>query len=149
MRVTHYQSGETTPRLATARESFGRIGTQRIAPASPIPRSAARPGTATGLALNSSCLETAARAYRARRVGQLVLAAWHGVATAARRVLGAWQRQRERRATYVALSDLDDRTLHDLGFGRGEILSVAMDIDRDGETRRLRSARAANALQLF
>jgi len=41
------------------------------------------------------------------------------------------------------------RTIDAISGRDGEILSVAMDLDRDGETRRLRTARAANALQLF
>ena len=55
-----------------------------------------------------------------------------GVAAAERAAL-AWLRaadarrrqRREARHVYEALSHLDDRTLHDLGFSRSEITSVA------------------------
>jgi uncharacterized protein YjiS (DUF1127 family) len=151
MRISHYQSGET-PRLrvaVVAHESFGRIAAQRPARPSPILLSTVRRAPDAAPAPLSLHLESAARAHRARRAGELVTAAWHGAAAAARRFLDAWQRRRDRRATYLALRGLDDRTLHDLGFGRSEILSVAMDLDRDDETRRLRTMRAAHALRLF
>lgn len=151
MRITHYQSGEAPrPRVAAAaRESFGRIATQRPARSSPMLLSAVRSEAATGPALPSQHLEAAARAHRTRLVGDVLVAMWHGVTASARAVIAAWQRHREQRATYLALRVLDDRTLHDLGFGRSEILSVAMDIERDDETRRLRTTRAAHALRLF
>ena len=55
----------------------------------------------------------------------------------------AWQRReqrRETRAIFRALSELDDRTLHDLGFHRCEILSVATEAAGQAERTRVRAA---------
>ena len=151
MRITHYQSGEAPrPRVAGApRQSFGRIAAQRPAPSSAILLSGVRPTAGNGAALLAQPLESAARQHRGRLVGEALIAAWQRVAAGARAAVATWQRRRERRATYLALRGLDDRTLHDLGFSRSEILSVALDIERDDETRRLRTTRAANAFRLF
>jgi uncharacterized protein YjiS (DUF1127 family) len=57
-------------------------------------------------------------------------------------VVGRWQRRiaaRGRvRATVRALSVLDDRTLHDLGLGRSEVFSVALDSELIGGDRTAR-----------
>lgn len=52
-----------------------------------------------------------------------------------------WQRYQRRRAMhaiYGALRELDDRTLHDLGFHRSEILSVAAEATGEAEWTRVR-----------
>ena len=151
MRIHHYQSGEAPrPRLSAAHfETFGRIAARRPATPRPVPAFTAPIRAESGSALLSARLEAAARAHRAGITAELVAAAWDRLAATARRWAAAWQRRRDLRATYLALRGLDDRTLRDLGMSRGEILSVAMDLDRDDETRRLRAARSANALQLF
>jgi len=60
--------------------------------------------------------------------------------TTVRRHVSTWWRQRERRAlaraTRIALSRLDDRTLHDLGLHRSEIPSVGEELLREGGRRR-------------
>jgi len=151
MRISHYQSGEAAqPRVAVAAsESFGRIAARRPKPAVLRHVASARPTAAGGAAPLSPRLEAAARAERARLVGDLALSAWRHVAATARRLQADWLRRRSQRATYLALRALDDRTLHDLGYGRGEILSVALDLHRDDQASRLRSMRAAHALRLF
>ncbi|MGZ8272885.1 MAG: DUF1127 domain-containing protein [Burkholderiaceae bacterium] len=150
MRTTHYQSGEAPrPRAAApVGESFGRIAARRPAPSSPLLLSVVRPESETSPALQSRHLELAARANRALLVTAALNAVWHHIVASARGAVAAWQRGRQRRATYLALRGLDDRTLHDLGLSRSEILSVAMDVDRDDEIRRLRTTRAATALRL-
>jgi uncharacterized protein YjiS (DUF1127 family) len=55
----------------------------------------------------------------------------------------AWHRRQQRRNTraiFNALSELDDRTLHDLGFHRCEILSVAAEAAGQAEPTRVRTA---------
>ena len=51
-------------------------------------------------------------------------------------VVVRWERRiaarRRVRATVRALSVLDDRTLHDLGLGRSEVFSAALDGERVG-----------------
>lgn len=151
MRISHFQPGEAPQSrvVVAAGESFGRIAARRPTPAVLSHVAIARPTATAGAALLSARLEAAARAERARLVGELVSNAWRRAAAGARRLFAAWQRRRERRATVLALSGLDDRTLNDLGFGRSEILSVAIELGRDDGTTRLRTLRAANAFQLF
>jgi len=55
------------------------------------------------------------------------------------RVLDAWQRQRQDRATLRTLNSLDDRTLHDLGFHRSEIGSISAEIGGRAELSHLRA----------
>jgi uncharacterized protein YjiS (DUF1127 family) len=58
------------------------------------------------------------------------------------RTFGRWQRRiqvrRRVQATVRALSGLDDRTLHDLGLGRSEAFSVALEAERAGRSARRR-----------
>ena len=63
----------------------------------------------------------------------LVVGRWEGRIAARRRV----------RATVRALSVLDDRTLHDLGLGRSEVFSAALDgeLIGGGRTARQRGRR--------
>jgi uncharacterized protein YjiS (DUF1127 family) len=58
------------------------------------------------------------------------------------RGLARWKRQREARAVYLALHQLDARTLHDLGLGRSEILSVAYEFAGATESTRAHSVPA-------
>ena len=57
-------------------------------------------------------------------------------------VVGRWEdriaARRRVRATVRALSVLDDRTLHDLGLGRSEVFSAALDSELIGRDRTAR-----------
>ena len=57
-------------------------------------------------------------------------------------VVGRWEdriaARRRVRATVCALSVLDDRTLHDLGLGRSEVFSAALDSELIGGDRTAR-----------
>jgi len=57
-------------------------------------------------------------------------------------VVGRWEdriaARRRVRATVRALSALDDRTLHDLGLGRSEVFSAALDSELMGDDRTAR-----------
>ena len=85
----------------------------------------------------SQALYREARERRAQAIAGLVR---EGVRAAREALVDAWQRhQRSRhtRAIYVALSDLDDRTLRDLGFHRSEIGSVAAEASGEAESTRI------------
>ena len=81
-------------------------------------------------------LQQAARAHRAATIGSLLRQGARFVRDA---FAHAWLRYRRRRATrtiYSALSELDDRTLRDLGFHRSEIWSVAAETSGEAEPTR-------------
>ena len=69
-----------------------------------------------------------ARAMRARLVGVLVAAAFRDARKLLRRLRTRYDAYRIERETYHALSSLDDRTLHDLGYHRSQIESVAVEV---------------------
>jgi uncharacterized protein YjiS (DUF1127 family) len=69
-------------------------------------------------------------------------------------VVGRWEgriaARRRVRATVRALSVLDDRTLHDLGLGRSEVFSAALDselIGGDHTARQRRRRRSPSTSQ--
>ena len=81
------------------------------------------------------------RSARARRtvfLGDIVASTLHAVAELARRAYTRYQQRREAWAVGAALRELDDRTLHDLGFDRSEIGSVAMEAAGLAERTRVR-----------
>jgi uncharacterized protein YjiS (DUF1127 family) len=73
----------------------------------------------TGVRLNA-----AARIGRSRLVTKLAASAWRAVADRIQQWLARATQRRQARATYLALRNLDTRTLRDVGFDRSEILSV-------------------------
>ena len=64
----------------------------------------------------------------------------------ARRGYARWARRRHARATYLALSEIDERTLRDLGLHRSELMSVATEISGGAESTRARSAQSQHEL---
>jgi uncharacterized protein YjiS (DUF1127 family) len=114
-------------RHATA-ESFGRIA--RCTPSATVVQLAAgrrvhSSNEASIAALSTTQLEPAARIEHARRVGEFAAMAWRAVASHLQKMVVRARQRHQARATYLALRDLDTRTLRDLGFDRSEILSVA------------------------
>ena len=122
-----------------ATESFGRIA-RVIAPA---PRTTARtsanepeirPGAA-GFKLTAHALHAAARVQRSRWASDLLARALRAV----RERVSAWRNRSQQRAlaraTYRALSELDERTLRDLGLSRSELAWTASDIASPAATR--------------
>ena len=87
-------------------------------------------------------LEAAARAERSRLLGDIAALIWRPVAQRLRHLLKQAQQRRDARATYLALRDLDARTLHDIGLHRSEILSVALELAGAFEATRVQSTRA-------
>ena len=83
-----------------------------------------------------------ARVHRSYRLVEIVAASVEAVASFARRVAADWKRWQRARATYVALSELDSRILHDLGFHRSELMSVAHEVAGRIDFTRARLSRA-------
>jgi uncharacterized protein YjiS (DUF1127 family) len=83
-------------------------------------------------------LEAAARTERSRLVGKLAAMAWRAVASRLKLMAARAQQRRQARATYLALRDLDARTLRDIGFDRSEILSVAAEFSGAADATRAR-----------
>lgn len=83
-------------------------------------------------------LQRAARARRAAVLGTLVRTTISSAIGFARRALSRYLRRRDARRMQSVLSDLDDRTLRDLGLHRCEIGSVAARAYRLVERTRVR-----------
>jgi uncharacterized protein YjiS (DUF1127 family) len=98
------------------------------------------------LRLPSVQLYHCARAHRSRQLARIVGTTLRAVAAMARRMYVGWQRSRQAGATYVALHELDARTLRDLGFDRSEILSVAAEVAGNADSTRVRSVQARHGL---
>ena len=69
---------------------------------------------------------------------------WGAVAGLAAR----WQQQREMRRTYEALSELDARTLKDIGFGSHEAGSIAAELAGRAERTRTQALRTLQFLTI-
>jgi uncharacterized protein YjiS (DUF1127 family) len=93
------------------------------------------------LDLSSVSLHYAARRHRLQLLARSIAAALRRVAAVAARMRAQWQRRRKARATYLALSRLDSRTLRDLGFDRSEIQSVAAEISGSADSTRVLTRR--------
>jgi uncharacterized protein YjiS (DUF1127 family) len=84
-------------------------------------------------------LHRAARAYRSLMLGSIIVAAIQAVVAIAR-LAYARHRQRQRAsAIYDVLRRVDDRTLRDIGFDRGEIWSVATELSGKTQQTRVRA----------
>lgn len=96
-------------------------------------------------------LYQAARANRAFVLGEMVASALKSVRAIVRLAYRRYQHYRQKSAVYDTLSQLDDRTLRDLGFDRSEIRSVAAEWAGEAEATRMRvlnSESTASAVRL-
>ncbi len=90
----------------------------------------------------------AARAHRDSGVAKLVVATIQAVGALARRVRARYLQRRRARLTYDALRQLDDRMLHDLGFDRSEMTSIAAEIAAEVEYSRVRAQPSPHVLSV-
>jgi uncharacterized protein YjiS (DUF1127 family) len=87
----------------------------------------------------SYALHQAARMRRAQALEAFVFHAMRRMRRFLRRAWERHRRHRDTRAIFNALSVLDDRALHDLGFHRSEILSVAAEVTGEADRTRVRA----------
>jgi uncharacterized protein YjiS (DUF1127 family) len=83
-------------------------------------------------------LHRAARIERAFTLAEIIAEMVWAVGAFARRAYARYRQRREASALRDTLRQLDDRMLHDLGFDRSEISSVAAEFTREAEGTRLR-----------
>lgn len=76
------------------------------------------------------------------------LRALQAVADLLRRHRAAWRRQAQARQTHLALRELDERSLRDLGFDRSELGSLAAEIDGQAGPTRVRVLQAFHGLRV-
>jgi uncharacterized protein YjiS (DUF1127 family) len=88
----------------------------------------------------------AARTHRSFILRRIIIAAIDAVAAFARRAHARRQQKQQAGAIYDALRELDDRTLHDLGFDRSEITSVAAEVTGRAEPARVRALLMSHTL---
>ena len=97
--------------------------------------------TATADSAKSTSYELyhTARAHRAFVLGGTISAVVRAAVTMVRRVYARYEQRWHAGTIYDALSQLDDRTLRDLGFDRSEISSVAAEVAGEAERTRVRA----------
>ena len=71
-------------------------------------------------------------------IGNIVVATIRAVRLHARRAYVYYRQRRKAKAAYDALRHLDDLMLHDLGFDRSEITSVAAEVSGAAARTRVR-----------
>jgi uncharacterized protein YjiS (DUF1127 family) len=94
----------------------------------------------------SSEIHQAALAHRAAFLGTLVAAVLQAIRRAVRRARARYRQRRQARTIHDAFHELDDRALHDLGFDRSEIASIAEEATGAAERTRTRVLLNAHTL---
>jgi uncharacterized protein YjiS (DUF1127 family) len=102
--------------------------------------------TPTSARQTSHAPDQAAGALRSFTLGEIIVVMLQAVGAIARRVHARHKQRREARAIYDALRQLDDRTLHDLGFDRSEMTSVAAEVTGEAERDRVRALLTSHTL---
>ena len=87
-----------------------------------------------------------ARAHPSFTLGEIIVAAIQAASAIPRRAHARHRQRRQARAIYDALRQLDDRALHDLGFDRSEITSVAAEFTGEAECTRVRALLMSHTL---
>jgi uncharacterized protein YjiS (DUF1127 family) len=96
-----------------------------------------------GSAKSASFRSVASRRYRS---GKGLRSLLRKVAAIVKRALLRYRQRQQSIAIYHALNELDNRTLHDLGFDRSEITSVAAEVTGEAEYSRVRSRLSLHGL---
>ena len=122
---------ETWARHASAANGFG--------DSAPDARLSSHEIFAADAHLSSHEIHRAARIHRARFLGRIFASAIGAAIEIVREANARRRRRRQANAIRDALHELDDRTLHDLGFDRSEIASVAAEATDAAERTRIRS----------
>jgi uncharacterized protein YjiS (DUF1127 family) len=81
-----------------------------------------------------------ASAPASNRPGAIFAALWREAFAVMRRGHAKWAQRRHARITYIALREMDARTLHDLGLDFSELTSVAAETSGTAELTRAHSA---------
>jgi uncharacterized protein YjiS (DUF1127 family) len=81
-----------------------------------------------------------ARAHRSFTLGEIIVVVLQAAGAIARRAHARHRQRREARAIDDALRQLDDRALHDLGFDRSEMTSIAAEVTGEAEHARVRAS---------
>ena len=89
-------------------------------------------------------LHQAARARRSYALGEIFATMARAVVAMVRDAYAGYVRRRAAKAARLALGELDDRTLRDLGLDRSEIGSVAAEVTGGAERTRILSALTRN-----
>jgi hypothetical protein len=82
-------------------------------------------------------------------IGEVVSGTLRAVQAYMRRVAERYRQLQEAHAVYEALDGLDDHTLHDLGFDRSELASVAAELGGIAERTRVRTLLEPRAGTIF
>jgi uncharacterized protein YjiS (DUF1127 family) len=99
-------------------------------------------------AVDHAALRAAAQDHRSASLAAIARAIVGAVGDALRAGLQRWREQRELRRTYLALSDLDARTLKDIAVGDQEIGSIAAELAGRAERTRVHAQRALKYLSI-
>jgi len=81
-----------------------------------------------------------AQVQRSQAIATILADAGRAIRAQVNHVIASWRASRRARATYQALSRLDDWTLRDLGMDRSELQSVSIEASTRIEFARVRAA---------
>jgi uncharacterized protein YjiS (DUF1127 family) len=97
-----------------------------------------RPSIGTEGSFGLCELYRAARAHRSLVLGNLIIRAIHAGGAIVRQAIARYRQRQQARNLNVALHQLDDRILRDLGINRSEITSLAAELTGQAECTRVR-----------
>jgi uncharacterized protein YjiS (DUF1127 family) len=83
-------------------------------------------------------LYRAAKAHRSLVLGKLAIRTIHAGGAIVRQAIARYRQRQQARNLHVALHQLDDRILRDLGINRSEITSFAAELTGQAECTRVR-----------